>query len=199
MSLDRRFLPFAVWSGLVAFFLPTALFFETFILLSDEVAHSQTLLMPVYWLLCCGVPIFLIAILLFSCSRIAANLFLAITITFSFTYLKLEYISAYSQTGDFKRLLFQLAAFGLLSFLFIRFEYTKSYPSKALTATLLLVFVAIPYFSRNSDKEPSNSNIDKTEMVGTNEKAVDPNKAPNPIKSVKDINFEEKPNFYLFL
>ena len=195
----RFFLPFVVWSALVAFFFPLAFFFETLLLLSGEVAHRQTLLMPVYWILLCGMPIFIAALFCLIFSRIAANLFLAAAITFSVTYLKLEYVSAYSQIDNSNRIIFQFVIFFLITFLFIRFDYLKRFPSKTFVALLLTVCVVVPYISKISEKESDYDYLDDTKMVSTNAEGVSRDNYQVALDSVKNVRFKEKPNFYIFL
>ena len=181
----NRFGPFLVWSVFAAFLLPLAFFAETFLLLAERVKTEPFRFIPIYWILICGVPIFICALIAFRLHSILGNIFLAGCITFSLAFLKLEYLELYFSLSGPVRLGCQLLIFLLLLIFFLRWNGTRKYPSLMLTLAVGLLFVAAPYSAIKFGQEREiNENLEElTERI----------------PELKGIRFSKKPNFYVLL
>jgi len=177
--------PFLVWSAFAAFLLPLAFFAETFLLLAERVKGEPIRFIPIYWILICGVPMFICTLIAFRLHSILGNIFLAGSITFSLVFLKLEYLELYFSLSAAVRLVCQLLIFSLLLIFFLRWNGTRKYPSLILTLAVGLLFVAAPYsaIKFGHERETKDNLEELTERI----------------PELKDIRFNKRPNFYVLL
>ena len=139
---------------------PPAFFAETIILLSQTLRDSATWLLPVWWVLICGIAIFFVGLILTRLNNTLGKVALISVLIFSLFSLKLEYIESFIALSESLRIGTAIFLFAIGWLLFFKLDIARRPPSIILILSALTVLVVVPLVTATDlmlKREPQDS------------------------------------------
>lgn len=149
--------PLVSWWLVVSFVLPIIFFSETIVLLQEVAESRSTWLMPVWWVLTCGLVFFFVGLSVSIVSRGFGLLALSLVMVFSFFFLKLEYLQQFVGLSISTKVVAFVAVLIIVFVVMSRSKVTDRAPTAIVIVMMVVVFAGIPVASSKWSSDEGNA------------------------------------------
>lgn len=176
---------------------PFFIFFETYSLFTRGMPFDGIKAIPLIWLCFCTPLIFIIIFLSFLKSYKVGKLCLSLLLVFSIWSLKLTYLGDFSESNKLFKIIILVSIFASLYFLLSITNLSKARTPMFYLAFSFIIFIFVPYLvaGKQTNKEFPNT-ADEVILESLDDSDT---KTTGNLAKFKSIQFQTRPNFYIFL